>query len=70
MFFLREISKRDVNKAIFWANGRPYLTADFIGRIIPQDVGKRVHLVGENVLQVENAEQFAARMGNKSNKKT
>ena len=59
MLFLREITKYDVGKMVFNAIGRSWLTVNFIGRILPQDVGKRVYLVGD-ILQVENKEQFEA----------
>ncbi len=40
--------------------GRKWRVEDFIERIMPQDIGKRVYLVGD-ILQVENKEQFEAR---------
>lgn len=42
-------------------NGREYPVSTFIGRILKQDIGKRVYLVG-GILQVENNEQRAERL--------
>jgi len=41
----REITREDVGKALFPFNGRNYSVSGFIGRIMKQDVGKRVYLV-------------------------
>lgn len=57
----REITSNDVGKALFKLNGREYPVSTFIGRILKQDIGKRVYLVGE-ILQVENNEQRAERL--------
>lgn len=59
--FVREITAADVGKATFKARGITYRTCDFIGQVLPSDVGKRVYLVGD-VLQVENDEQRDARL--------
>jgi hypothetical protein len=59
----REITRDDVNKALFRAFGRDWSVSGFIGRILPQDVGKRVYLVRADVVQVENDEQRAKRVG-------
>ena len=45
----------------FIAFGRVWMALDFIGRILPGDVGKRVYQVG-GILQVENDEQRARRL--------
>jgi len=57
----REITRADVGKAHFRAFGRVWPVADFIGRIMAQDVGKRVYKVGD-IVQVENNEQRARRL--------
>lgn len=57
----REITQEDVGKALFEFNGRKWKASEFIGRILKQDVGKRVYLVGD-ILQVENDEQRAKRL--------
>jgi hypothetical protein len=54
------IETSHVGKALFDAFGRKWPVSGFIGRIMKQDVGKRVYLVGD-ILQVENDEQRAAR---------
>lgn len=56
----REITTADVGKVFFKAFDRKWRVSDFIGQILPHDVGKRVFLVGE-ILQVENDEQRAKR---------
>jgi len=58
----REITRADVNKARFKAFGRTWSVSEFIGRIMPQDIGKRVYLVAPNMVQVENEEQRARRL--------
>ncbi len=57
----REITQADVGRSLFSAFGRHWQVADFIGRIMKHDVGKRVFLRG-GVLQVENDAQRAARL--------
>lgn len=52
----REITIADIGKVMFPAFGRKWSTCNFIGRILPGDVGKRVYQVGD-ILQVENDEQ-------------
>ena len=54
------IRQADVEHRLFKAFGRLWPTSDFIGRVLPGDVGKRVYLVG-HILQVENEEQRARR---------
>jgi hypothetical protein len=57
----RDITDQDVGKALFELNGRQYPVSSFIGRILKQDVGKRVYwIVG--ILQVENNEQRTERL--------
>lgn len=55
------IRKSDVSSFTIRAFGRVWPVVDFIGRIMLQDIGKRVYLRG-GILQVENHEQFAARL--------
>lgn len=54
------LTSDDVDKPTIRAFGRTWLVSDFIGRVMRQDVGKRVYLVGD-ILQVENNEQRDAR---------
>ena len=56
-----EITSDDVGKPMLKIFGKVRMTSDWIGRIMPQDVGKRVYLVGD-VFQVKNEEQFRARL--------
>jgi hypothetical protein len=56
----------DVGRAWIKAFGRSWMACDFIGRVLPGDVGKRVYLTPTNdgehaILQVENDEQRANR---------
>lgn len=57
----REITQEDVGKGLFEFNGRKWSVREFIGRILKQDVGKRVYLKGD-ILQVENDEQRDKRL--------
>lgn len=57
----REILETDVGNYTFNAFGHVWLVSDFIGHIMPHDVGKRVYKVGD-ILQVENDEQRARRV--------
>jgi hypothetical protein len=50
------IQSRDIGRPTIKAFGRTWLVANFIGRVLPGDVGKRVYLVGD-ILQVENTQQ-------------
>ena len=59
----REITQADVGKVLFPAFGRKWAVSEFIGRIMPQDVGKRVYKVAPDMVQVENNEQRARRTG-------
>lgn len=65
----REIRDEDVNKHLFYAFGREWRVSEFMGRILPQDVGKRVHRIklakDDYILQVENDKQFAHRLRRK-----
>ncbi len=60
------LRRSDVGRKTIKAFGRVWLTAHFIGRILPGDVGKRVYRVGllpsEQFLQVENDEQRDQRL--------
>ena len=57
----REIEIADVGKKRFKAFGKSWRVEEFIGQILPQDVGKRVVLVGD-IVQVENDQQRDARV--------
>lgn len=54
------ISRFDIGRPTIRAFGKVWLTQNFIGRILPRDVGKKVYLRGD-ILQVENDEQFNRR---------
>jgi hypothetical protein len=56
------ITRSNVGKRAITAFGRRWPVEDFIGHIGKYDVGKRVYLRG-NILQVENDQQLAARIG-------
>lgn len=56
-----ELTTADVNRATIKAFGRTWMVSSFIGRVLPQDVGKRVYLV-RGILQVENDQQRDERM--------
>jgi hypothetical protein len=56
-----ELKQSDVYKPSIRAFGRAWMTCDFIGSVLPGDVGKRVYLRGD-ILQVENNEQRDARL--------
>jgi len=56
------ITAADVGKSFFRAFGKTWMVQDWIGRILEQDVGKRVFMRGDR-LQVENDEQLTARGG-------
>jgi hypothetical protein len=65
----REIVSTDVRKTTFRAFGRNWPVVDFMGQILPLDVGKRVYLCTTNAgdsqfLQVESTSQRDARVGN------
>ena len=59
------ITRRDVGSHLIEAFGRKWLAQNFIGRIMPCDVGKRVYVVAPNVLQVENDDQLRKRLNPK-----
>ena len=61
----KTIEAYDVGASYIRAFGRSWPAQYFIGRILPQDVGKRVYLVGD-ILQVENNEQRDARLATTS----
>jgi hypothetical protein len=53
------LTREDVGRAAIHAFGKTWLVSDFIGRILPGDVGKRVFRVQDpdrriDILQVEN----------------
>ena len=61
----------DVGRPFIQAFGRSWGVSGFMGQVLPHDVGKRVFLVkyqdfqaeaGVGFLQVENDEQYDARM--------
>lgn len=54
------ITEDDVGKGFLRIFGQVVMAKDFIGRVLPKDVGKRVVDSG-GVLQVENDEQFERR---------
>jgi hypothetical protein len=58
-----ELKKTDVGKVLISAFGRKWLVSDFIGRVLPTDVGKRVYKAAADMLQVENNAQRARRLG-------
>lgn len=55
------LTAEDIGAAFLHAFGRVWPVQDFIGRILSDDVGKRVYPRG-GILQVENDEQRAARI--------
>lgn len=54
------LTEGDVEQHMLRAFGKLWRVSDFMGRVLPRDVGKRVYQVGD-ILQVENDEQRAAR---------
>jgi hypothetical protein len=63
-----EIGPRDVGRATIGAFGQVWPVANFMGRVLPGDVGKRVYRVPMHdksgyILQVENDAQRDARLG-------
>ena len=61
------IASDDVGRPLLRAWGRSWSVTEFIGRILPGDVGKRVYKVATNdgsseILQVENDEQRDRRL--------
>lgn len=54
------ITPSDIGKPWIKAFGRVWSVSDWIGRILPLDVGKRVYQI-DGILQVENQEQLLAR---------
>ena len=55
------IGPEHVGRPWIKAFGQTWMTCDFMGRILPQDVGKRIYL-RHGILQVENDEQRAKRL--------
>jgi len=60
-----EITRSDVGKTVLRIFGRTWPVEDFMGRIYPFDVGKRIFLVGD-ILQVENDEQRDTRIARRN----
>ena len=58
LFYILRLS--DVDKPTIRCFGRTWLVANFLGRVLLHDVGKRVYRRGV-ILQVENDEQREAR---------
>lgn len=61
------ITREDVNRASIEAFGRKWSVTDFMGRIYPNDAGKRIYLTKNNAkdhkyLQVESADQRDRRL--------
>jgi hypothetical protein len=56
-----ELQESDVKRALVTCFGRKWPVIEFIGCVLPSDVGKRVFRRGD-VLQVENNEQRAKRL--------
>ena len=59
------LTDADVGQAHIWAFDQAWPVSDFLGHIMNCDVGKRVYKRGV-VLQVENQEQYEARMATSS----
>lgn len=55
------LEQSHIGRATIKAFGKTWRCDEFIGRILPGDVGKRVYLRGD-IVQVENNEQRAARL--------
>lgn len=56
------LTSKHVGRRIIQAFGKSWFVSDFIGQILPQDVGKRVYDKG-HYLAVENNEQMKNRIG-------
>lgn len=56
-----ELQQSDVGRPFLKIFDRVWSVTDFMGRILPGDVGKRVYLVS-GILQVENDAQRAKRL--------
>ena len=58
------ITQQDVGRSFLLVFGRTWMVQDFLGRVMPRDVGKRVYEVttsGLSILAVENDEQMKTR---------
>lgn len=60
------LTAKDVGRPWIKAFGRTWMCSEFVGRVLPGDVGKRVYCVQSDagdrgILQVENDDQRAAR---------
>lgn len=60
-----EITQKHVGQILIHAWGREWRVSEFIGRILPKDIGKRIYKVGD-ILQVENDQQRSKRQGKES----
>ena len=60
--YSHEIQPEDVGKDVLQLDNHPVRVCDFIGQILPRDVGKRIYRVGD-IYQVENDKQKWARLG-------
>lgn len=60
-----KITAADFGKSHLRINGRTYAVANFLGRIMRQDVGKRIY-VNNGIPQVENEKQFQDRLNAKT----
>lgn len=61
------LESTDIGNSLLEAFGRKWRVSDFLGRVLPSDVGKRVYRVLTNagdsyILQVENDLQKAVRL--------
>ena len=56
-----ELKASDIGQHTIRAFGRTWLTQNFMGQVLPGDVGKRVYQFND-ILQVENDEQRERRL--------
>lgn len=56
------LARSDVGQPFLRIFGRVWQVSEFMGRVLPGDVGKRVYLSESFVLSVENDKQFERRM--------
>ncbi len=54
------LTEADVGRPTIRCFGKVWIVADFLGRVLPQDVGKRVYRV-MGIIQAENEHQKAER---------
>lgn len=60
-FKFHTLTSEDVGKSCIGFLGRTWQLEDFFGKVLPQDIGKRVYL-NNGILQVENADQRDSRL--------